>query len=358
MLFVVLGGVARMPNTKAGEVRLPAGREAFHAYVDITKQLLKPMNLAAVLDQILCHVQDLFGYEICSVILPTGRKDTLYMAAHRGYDPAIANTIRIKIGQDGIIGHVAATGESYYAPDVSVDPYYLEGSVRVRSQFSIPLIMDDNVIGVLDVESDRVDGFPEEVQSLLEAFSALVALAIYRAQHQEHLEHMASTDGLTGLANNRAFWETLHRELSRARRFDTPLSLLMLEVDDFKRVNDTHGHLKGDEALRGIAKIMGLCCRTMDTAARFGGDEFALILPETTKADAKRVAERLSKAIENYRLDGHLQLTVSIGLSAFPEDGLTPNGLFAVADYAMYRIKDLGGDGISTETPANDDAIL
>lgn len=316
------------------------------------------MNLAAVLDQILRHVQDLFGYEICSVSLPTGRKNTLYLAAHRGYDPAIANTLRLKIGQDGIIGHVAATGEPYYAPNVSVDPYYIEGSVQVQSQFTIPLIMDDNIIGVLDVESERIDGFPDEVQSLLKAFAALVALAIYRAQHQEKLEHMALTDGLTGLANNRAFWETLHRELSRARRFNHPLSLLMLEVDNFKKVNDTHGHLKGDEALRGIARIMGLSCRTMDTPARFGGDEFGIILPQTTKADARHVAERLGNAIDNYRLDGHVRLTVSIGLAAFPEDGLTPNALFAVADYAMYRIKDLGGDGISTETPADPHVIL
>src|SRR5690625_651559 len=112
--------MAGMPNAKAQDAPIGSGREAFHAFVDITKSLLKPMNLAAVLDQILSQVEELFGYEICSVILPAGENQTLYMAAHRGYDPEVANTIRLRVGRDGIIGHVAAIGRSYYAPDVSV----------------------------------------------------------------------------------------------------------------------------------------------------------------------------------------------------------------------------------------------
>lgn len=350
----VQAGVVLMPNAaRERKAQFPIAYEAFHALVDVTKSLLRPMNLTSVLDQILTQVEKLFGYEICSVILPTGTDDRLYMAAHRGYDPAIANTIRIKIGEEGIIGHVAATGKPYYAPDVSVDPHYIAGSPTVRSQFSIPLIIDDRVIGVLDVESSELNDFPEEVQQVLEAFAALAALAIYRAQQQEELEQLALTDGLTGLANNRAFWEALHRELARARRFNQPLSLLVLEIDKFKQVNDTYGHLKGDEALRGLARILGVTCRSMDIAARFGGDEFALILPQTTKRDAAKVAQRLRERVEKYRLDGHLQLTLSMGLAAFPEDGITPNALFSVADYAMYRIKEQGGDGLCYEVPVD-----
>src|SRR5690625_231530 len=284
--------MAGMTNAKTQDARVWSSRQAFHAFVDITKSLLRPVNIASVLDQILSQVEELFGYEICCVALPVAEGETLYLAAHRGYDPEIANTVRLRIGQDGIVGHVAATGQSHYAPDVTQDPYYIRGSVRVQSQFAIPLTVDDRTIGVLDVESPYKDAFPEDVRDLLEAFAALVALAIYRAQHQEKLEHLALTDGLTGLANNRAFWDALHRELSRARRFNHPLALLMLEIDAFKLVNDTYGHLKGDEALRGISQILGLCCRTMDTAARFGGDEFALILPQTTKSDALVVPER------------------------------------------------------------------
>lgn len=339
-----------MPNATHDEkVRLPITSEAFRALVDVTKSLLRPMNLTAVLDQILTQVERLFGYEICSVALPTGNDDWLYLAAHRGYDPRIANTIRIRIGEEGIVGHVAATGKPYYAPDVSVDPLYISGSPDVKSEFAIPLIIDDRVIGVLDVESSKSDDFPPEVQEVLEAFAALAALAIYRAQKQEELEQLALTDGLTGLANNRAFWEALHRELARARRFNQPLSLLVLEIDKFKQVNDTYGHLKGDEALRSLARILGVTCRKMDIPARFGGDEFAIILPQTTKQDAIKVAQRLREQLEQYRLDGHIQLTLSMGLASFPEDGVTPHALFSVADYAMYRIKERGGDGLYYE---------
>lgn len=339
-----------MPNAaRDNRARLPITSDAFHALVDVTKSLLRPMNLTSVLDQILTQVEKLFGYEICSVVLPTGTDDRLYLAAHRGYDPKIANTIRIRIGEEGIIGHVAATGKPYYAPDVARDPLYISGSAQVRSEFAIPLMIDDRVIGVLDVESSELDDFPPDVQQVLEAFAALAALAIFRAQQQEELEQLALTDGLTGLANNRAFWEALHRELARARRFNQPLSLLVLEIDKFKQVNDTYGHLKGDEALRSLARILGGTCRKMDIAARFGGDEFALILPQTSKEDAARVAQRLRERLEQYRLDGHLQLTLSMGLAAFPEDGVTPNALFSVADYAMYRIKERGGDGLYYE---------
>lgn len=347
-----------MPNIDRDTTRLPADHEAFQAYVDITKQLLNPTSLSDVLDQILQSVQSLFKYDICSVSLLTEDRDKLYVAAHRGYDSDFVQSFRLRIGKDGIIGHVAATGRPYYCPDVTTDPYYVEGAPGVKSQFTVPLTVDDKVIGVLDVESRREDDFPLEVQNLIQAFGALASLAISHAQYQEHLEHMASTDGLTGLANHRTFWETLNRELSRARRYGTPLSLVVLEIDKFKRINDSFGHLKGDEALRGIAQVLNRCCRTMDIAARIGGDEFALILPETDKQGAEYVARRVHKAIAKYRLDGHHKMTVSIGLAAFPDDGLTPNALFAVADYAMYHIKDRGGDGISTATPDGEDIIL
>ena len=127
-----------MPNAaRDRKAQFPIAYEAFHALVDVTKSLLRPMNLTAVLDQILTQVEKLFGYEICSVILPTGTDDRLYMAAHRGYDPAIANTIRIRIGKEGIIGHVAATGKPHYAlqrlavPDVFASPVGAAGRVYI-----------------------------------------------------------------------------------------------------------------------------------------------------------------------------------------------------------------------------------
>ncbi|HLT58321.1 MAG: sensor domain-containing diguanylate cyclase [Limnochordales bacterium] len=324
----------------------PVTQQAFTALVNVAKQLLKPLDLASVLDEILTQVQRLFGYTICAVLLPTSDGRHLYIAAHRGYDPDVVSRARFPFGgHQGIVGRVSATGQSYYAPDVSADPYYIPGAPGVRSEFAVPLVLDGQVLGILDVESHELDAFPREVQEVIEAFAVLAALAIYRAQRHEELQQLALTDGLTGLANNRAFWENLHRELARAQRFAQPLSLMVLEIDNFKRVNDVYGHLRGDDALRAVARTINVSCRAMDIGARVGGDEFAVILPQTTKAEAVSVAQRLCSQVEALRLRDDIRLTISIGLAAYPEDGTSPNALFAAADYAMYRIKYQGGGG-------------
>ena len=268
----------------------------------------------------------------------------LYIAAHRGYDPDLASRIRIPLGgPQGIAARVAATGQKYYAADVTVDPYYFSASPGVRSELAVPLLLDGQVIGVLDVESRELDAFPCEVQEVIEGFAALAALAIHRAQRHEELQQLALTDGLTGLANTRAFWESLHREVARAERFSLPLSLLVLEIDNFKKVNDAYGHLRGDEALRAVARTINCLSRAMDIGARVGGDEFALILPQTNKNEAVTVAQRLCDQVRALRLGGEVRLSISVGLAAYPDDGTSANALFAAADSAMYRVKYRGG---------------
>jgi len=327
-------------------VPLPVLHQAFSALVNVAKQLLKSLDINSVLDEILAQVQRLFGYDICCVLLPSDCGNYVYIAAQRGYDPEIVSRYRLPIGGGrGIVSHVAATGQPYYAPDVSRDPFYIAASPNVRSEFAVPLILDGQLVGILDVESRELDAFPREVQEVLEGFAALAALAIYRAQRHEELQHLALTDGLTGLANNRAFWENLQRELARAQRFSHPLSLMVLEIDNFKRVNDLYGHLRGDEALKAVARLIANSSRAMDIGARVGGDEFALILPQTTKRDATVVAHRLCTQVRSLQLPDDIRLSISVGLASYPEDGASANALFAAADYAMYQIKYQGGGG-------------
>ncbi|MBO8140690.1 MAG: sensor domain-containing diguanylate cyclase [Firmicutes bacterium] len=330
----------------------PALQQAFSAMVDVTKSLLRPLNLSSVLEQILTQVHNLFGYEICCILLADENKKELYIAAQRGYDPSIAKGLRLPMeGNRGIVSRAAASRIPHYAPDVSKNPHYIAASPGVRSEFAVPLVLDDEVIGVLDVESREPDAFPREIRKVLEAFAALAALAIYRAQRHEELEQLALTDGLTGLANSRAFWEALHREIARAKRFNQALTLLVLEIDNFKRVNDSHGHLKGDEALRAVGRVLGVTCRAMDIAARVGGDEFAVIFPQTGKPEALMAAKRIHREVKDINLGPRIRLTASLGLAAFPEDGGNPSALFAAADWAMYRIKNQGGDGVAWVPP-------
>ncbi|HEY8497577.1 MAG TPA: GAF domain-containing protein, partial [Limnochordales bacterium] len=132
---------------------LPVLHQAFAALVNVAKQLLKPLDLNSVLDEILSQVQRLFGYDICCVLLPSQCGNFMYIAAHRGYDPEIVSRYRLPIGGGrGIVSHVAATGQPYYAPDVSVDPFYIAASPNVRSEFAVPLVLDGQLVGILDVE--------------------------------------------------------------------------------------------------------------------------------------------------------------------------------------------------------------
>ncbi|MDX6614429.1 MAG: hypothetical protein QOD75_3615 [Blastocatellia bacterium] len=155
-------------------------------------------------------------------------------------------------------------------------------------------------------------------------------------------EEAAFTDHLTGLANRRRFERQLEREVERTRRFGRPFCLLMLDIDHFKLVNDTHGHEAGDEVLRHLAKVLQEGTRGIDLAARIGGEEFAVILTETELSSGIEVTERLRAAIEGSEIPGRPRITASFGLAEFPRSANTAQELFAVTDAAMYEAKSQG----------------
>lgn len=159
------------------------------------------------------------------------------------------------------------------------------------------------------------------------------------------LERLAVTDGLTGLFNHRRFQEALHSELLRCERHKRPLAVLMLDVDFFKKVNDSMGHPAGDELLRRLAEVLGADLRQTDLISRYGGEEFAVLLPETTKAEAMQVAERMRESVELKINEGTRwtqRITVSVGVATFPEDGATAETVLEAADQALYVAKRQG----------------
>lgn len=161
------------------------------------------------------------------------------------------------------------------------------------------------------------------------------------------LAELATNDGLTGLYNHRHFHEILAAEFARTVRHDHPLSLLFLDVDHFKRYNDTHGHLKGDRVLEKIGEIIRNSLRASDMAARYGGEEFVVLLPETPMEHARHVAEQIRKRIENHPFPGREtqpeeKLTVSIGVAGYPQDGKNARELIECVDRALYEAKEMG----------------
>jgi len=165
-------------------------------------------------------------------------------------------------------------------------------------------------------------------------------------EKNRQLAELANKDGLTGLYNHRTFQELLAKELSRAKRFNEFISLLFLDVDNFKRFNDTYGHLMGDQVLRSIAQVITKSVREMDTPARYGGEEFAVILPGADEDAARKIAERIRKAVESivFKIEQEeVHVTVSIGVASFPGSKIQqPRDLIECADQAVYAAKEKG----------------
>ncbi len=208
----------------------------------------------------------------------------------------------------------------------------------------VPLSTERQAIGALIVEHDERRGSRVErrVVATVERFASYGAVALRNAWLLDEVQRVAVTDGLTGLANRMRFQETLQNELDRAARAGESLALAMLDLDRFKALNDTYGHQAGDRALRLAADAIAESCRSWDTPGRYGGEEFAVILPRTGADDAQGIAERFRAAIAD-----RAGVTVSIGVAVYPLDGGTPDALIGAADVALYESKRGGRDRVT-----------
>ena len=213
----------------------------------------------------------------------------------------------------------------------------------------VPLICQQTYVGVLVVRADDARRtWQKSERLLLRTVADQVALAVSHARLFAQIEQQALTDVLTGCVNRRAFDLQLARDLQLATRIGQPLSLIMLDIDHFKRVNDTHGHDAGDAALRFLADVLRAELRAVDTAARYGGEEFAIILPQAAQDGALLVAERLRARLEQTDVPGIGHITASFGLATFPVHAATAAQLVTLADRALYQAKHAGRNRIAT----------
>ena len=213
-----------------------------------------------------------------------------------------------------------------------------------RNVVVLPLTAEGEPLGVLAVERGGPFGvkLPVRAVTMLNQYAANAAMAVRNVRLMAEVEHLANEDSLTGLANRRVFGEVLTREVARSRRTHEPLSVVVFDVDYFKRVNDTYGHLAGDDVLRHVAHVLAGAARDIDLVARYGGEEFTAILPNCNLDDAVRVAERMRSGISgDARLAG---ITLSAGVASMPVNAGDEDGLIAAADEAMYTSKRAGRD--------------
>jgi diguanylate cyclase (GGDEF)-like protein len=190
-------------------------------------------------------------------------------------------------------------------------------------------------------------GFSAFLISYVGMFYVVAFIASALREQVRDIFRLARTDPLTGLANRYALRLSLEREVARARRYGLECALIVVEIDQFKRFNDRYGHLHGDEVLRRVSATLRGSCRAADLPARFGGDEFVVVLPQTGKGEATRVAERIRGDMEEFSLLRGFGLTVSVGVAAFPDDGLSARDLLEAADTAMYAAKSGGGNAVA-----------
>ena len=207
-----------------------------------------------------------------------------------------------------------------------------------------PLICQDKVVGVLNL-ADKIDGgFTANDLALIELFSQLVGASIGNIKMFKKLQHQATTDGLTGFVNHKTFYDVLEKELGRTRRHGGQVAMIMVDIDDLKVINDTYGHRAGDRAIREVSRRIKRCIRQIDTAARYGGDEFAIILPNTTLEDATIVAERMVGAVADTPMNWkgkQIKLSVSVGLGQY-DSSTSPENITSRSDHALYCAKQAG----------------
>jgi diguanylate cyclase (GGDEF)-like protein len=252
--------------------------------------------------------------------------------------------------EHGLLGEVARERRAARMDDLAAEHLDVGVLAGYRSLLAVPVATDQEVLGVIAVLHQNPRAFDAGTARLLDILASQAAVAIKNAQLYRATQQLAVTDGLTKVYNRRYFEEQLSAELERARRQQLTTSLVVLDVDHFKKFNDTHGHLLGDQVLQGVARILGKSVRETDMVARYGGEEFVVILPETPAAAAVEVAERIRRNIKNHPFWGRgqtpLEVTASVGVCSDVHSVLEAHPLFEQADRCLYQAKAEGRDRV------------
>jgi len=304
-------------------------------------------NMEEVLDEVLNIARRVMGYPACSVMLLNAKNDRLFLKARLELGEKKTYKDSPVVELEGIIGQVVKTGRPERVFDTELDPRWVPGLRGARSQMVVPMVARGAVIGVLAAESPKVGGFLDKDQKTFSILANSAAMALENAVMHKQMEEMSIVDPLTGVYNYRYFAAKLDDELRRSRRYRQPVSLIMIDIDYFKKTNDRHGHQAGNVVLRELVRVIQRCIRDTDVLVRYGGEEFAVILPQTDKRDAFIIGERIRAMVAETVFGGmggipEMHATVSVGITTHPDNGYAEQEIVRVADQALYRAKGSG----------------
>jgi len=321
---------------------------------DVAKALTSFLDRDSILQTIMEKMAEYFRPDTWSLLMIDHERNEMYFAIAVGSAAEALKNVRLKVGE-GVAGYVAQHGERLIVPDVYSDPRFAKRIDELtrwetRSVVCFPLRSGSRVLGVIQLVNVDVDHFGDQEMYFLQSLCDYAAIAIENARAVEKIQELTITDDCTGLFNARHLYKTLETEVYRSARFGYEFTVLFIDLDHFKYVNDTHGHLIGSKLLAEVGYLVKAHLRLIDYAFRYGGDEFVVLLPQTGKDAGLVVAKRLRDTFRTglFCRDEGLNLNVraSIGLATYPQDAKTPQDIIRQADEMMYLVKNTTRDNI------------
>jgi diguanylate cyclase (GGDEF)-like protein len=327
---------------------LSAAKSELDFFEEVSKTLTSSLELGDILKKIMEKLKEMTQAEAWTVLLVDQETGELVFEKTSARQKKDIQKLRLKMGE-GIAGWVAREGIPLVVPDVSSDERFI-GKIdkaihfKTKSLMCVPIRIHDQVLGVLELVNKKTGkAFSKEDLDLLMRLVDLTAIAIERTSLYQKMTELALTDDLTKLFNTRYLNRTIEIEIQRSTRYQTSVSLIFMDVDYFKRINDRYGHLIGSKVLVEMGQLLLRSLRTIDIVARYGGDEFVVVLPQTPPTAATQIAERMRKSIEQntfLKKEGYaLKLTASFGVASYPETAKSKDDLIRLADDAMYTVK-------------------
>lgn len=330
--------------------------ESSHAQLqtiyETSQSLAEFMPADNVINRILTIARQVLRYPVCEIYTwdPVNRK--LWLKGRINEEVTERLERPLPFEPNDTFKRVVRDSISVRVMDRQQGKTVIEGN-PFRSQMAVPMLFEGQLVGLLNCESPHPNAFSERDERVLSVLASSASMALVNADLHQQMEKLTVVDELTGVYNFRYFRTRLEDEQRRAGRYGTPLSLIMVDIDWFKTLNDRFGHQIGNIALKQLARVIGQCIRDVDIVARYGGEEFIVILPQTATEETHRIAERIRRKVEQTEFGPDatgrpLPMTVSVGISCYPDNGRPEDDLVESVDQALYRAKGGGKNLVCT----------